>query len=168
MAANPTVPDELNGDAPCPSESDVVVQWPLSYRLNLPEGQAGEPSQPQWWHHYYYRNSQNQKPKVLYSSTKGASEENARLFLSETVLGFDMEWPWQSDSTRLQEKVGLIQIASESRIGLFRKSIYVYSFPFLCSCKFNYSANFRSHYATKLLDYRISRAEDNPNFCPSR
>ena len=38
-----------------------------------------------------------------------------------SVLGFDMEWPWLSESTRLQEKVGLIQIASQSHIGLFRK-----------------------------------------------
>jgi hypothetical protein len=123
-ANNPIAIDDLNDDAPCPSESAVVVQWPLSYRLTLPpvpEAPAGQSVPKRWWHHYWYRNSKNQKPIVLYSATRAQSEEYARLFLHEPVLGFDMEWPWQSDSNRLQEKVGLIQIASESRIALFRK-----------------------------------------------
>jgi hypothetical protein len=47
-ANNPIAIDDLNDDAPCPSESAVVVQWPLSYRLTLPpvpEAPAGSPYQ---------------------------------------------------------------------------------------------------------------------------
>ena len=124
MAEKVDVLDEPNNDGPYPGESEVVVQWPLSYRLTLSaeeQAQLARRSQTQWWHHHWYRNSKDQKPTVLYSRTKARSEEIAQLFLNESVLGFDMEWPWLSESTRLQEKVGLIQIASQSHIGLFRK-----------------------------------------------
>lgn len=122
MDANiPVVHDAPIDDGPCSSESAAAAPWPLPYRLTLPEVSEGNPVPKRWWQYHYYRNSKNQKPIVLYSATKAQSEENARLFLDEPVLGFDMEWPWQSDSNRLQEKIGLIQIASESHIALFRK-----------------------------------------------
>ena len=122
MAETTDALEELTDDAQKPGESDAAVQWPLSYRLTLPAQEPARPGRsPQWWHYHLYQNSENQKPTVLYSATRDRSEEIAQLFLNEPVLGFDMEWPWQSNSTRLQEKIGLIQIANETNIGLFRK-----------------------------------------------
>ncbi|KAK6214610.1 hypothetical protein LQW54_004332, partial [Pestalotiopsis sp. IQ-011] len=57
--------------------------------------------------------------------TKAESEVVAQEFLKEAVLGFDMEWTYPEPySTRLQDKVGMIQIASESKIGLFHIEIH--------------------------------------------
>lgn len=65
--------------------------------------------------------------KVLYSRTKLESEEIAHEFLDEKVIGFDMEWPWETDTTantRLQQRIGLIQIACEDKIALFHIGLH--------------------------------------------
>ncbi|CAJ2499846.1 Uu.00g026990.m01.CDS01 [Anthostomella pinea] len=98
------------------------AQWPMSYRLSQPQ-----PDTPprRWWNHYYFRGPQNQNVRILYSSTKTQSELIAKHFINEPVLGFDMEWPWDADKrTRLQEKIGLIQIASESKTALFHIGLH--------------------------------------------
>ncbi|KAI1451877.1 hypothetical protein F4805DRAFT_449732 [Annulohypoxylon moriforme] len=93
------------------------IQWPLSYSLRPPL----EGAQPRkYWSHTYYRGPGNQSVRILYSADRHHSEVIAQGFLNEPVLGFDMEWPWEADrSTRLQDKVALIQIACERKIGLF-------------------------------------------------
>lgn len=46
-----------------------------------------------------------QPPEVLYARTKAESEEVAREFLNEAVLGFNMEWTYpEPHSARLQDK----------------------------------------------------------------
>lgn len=55
------------------------------------------------------------------------SEEIAQDFLGERILGFDMEWPWQNPEQTeipLQQRIGLIQIASEDKIGLFHIGLH--------------------------------------------
>ncbi|KAI1187642.1 hypothetical protein F5B17DRAFT_398704 [Nemania serpens] len=77
----------------------------------------------QWWRHDYYRNSQSRCVEVLYSTTKAQSEAIAQQFADEPVLGFDMEWPLDADRRpRLQDKIALIQLASERKIALFHLS----------------------------------------------
>lgn len=63
----------------------------------------------------------------MYSRTKVESEEIAREFLNEKVVGFDMEWPWQDNqnpNVALQQRIGLIQIACEDRIALFHIGLH--------------------------------------------
>jgi ribonuclease D len=62
--------------------------------------------------------------EVLYSKTKEGSEALAQQFLNEPIVGFDMEWPVFPKSGRLQEKIGLMQIASEDKIGLFHIGLH--------------------------------------------
>lgn len=65
--------------------------------------------------------------RILYSRTKMQSEEIAQEFLGERILGFDMEWPWQNSEQGeipLQQRIGLIQIASEDKIGLFHIGLH--------------------------------------------
>lgn len=75
-----------------------------------------------------YRGPRNQKPKVLYARSKIESEEIAKGFLHEDVLGFDMEWPLFDGNSRsedrLQDKVGVIAIACETKIALFHLGAY--------------------------------------------
>jgi ribonuclease D len=63
--------------------------------------------------------------EILYSKTKAESEAIAQKFLGEPIIGFDMEWPWDSHKrNRLQEKVGLIQVACEHKIALFHIGLH--------------------------------------------
>lgn len=80
-----------------------------------------------FWSHTLYRGLQDQPIRVLYSRTKLESEEIAHEFLGEKVIGFDMEWPWETNTTadsRLQQRIGLIQIACEDKIALFHIGLH--------------------------------------------
>ncbi|KAG6365580.1 hypothetical protein INS49_007191 [Diaporthe citri] len=129
---------EANNSAIAGESSATQPTWPLQFVLKLPEprqqGAAGH-SPPEagvtkqiWWSYDLYRGPRNQKPKVLYARSKAEAEEIAQGFLQEDVLGFDMEWPcFDGDSRnedRLQDKVGLIAIACETKIALFHLGAY--------------------------------------------
>ncbi|KAI1430839.1 hypothetical protein GGR50DRAFT_700894 [Xylaria sp. CBS 124048] len=97
-------------------------QWPMTYVMKPPQG-ATPP--PRWWCMSHYRGPQGQSVEVLYSKTKTQSEEVARLFVNEPVLGFDMEWPMDADRRpKLQDKVALIQLASERTVALFHIALH--------------------------------------------
>ncbi|CAJ2502412.1 Uu.00g098060.m01.CDS01 [Anthostomella pinea] len=92
----------------------------LTFQLQIPEGEA----EGQQWSHKLYRRNHGQAVEVVYSTTLNDSEQLAQLFIGEEVLGFDMGWvykpmepKWQA--TRLQEKVSVIQLAAEDKIGIF-------------------------------------------------
>lgn len=95
------------------------ARWPLSFQMS-PTGHSS-------WSHTLYRGRQDQPVRVLYSRTKLESEEIAHEFLGEKVIGFDMEWPWEKTTaghTRLQQRIGLIQIACEDKIALFHIGLH--------------------------------------------
>tara|TARA_R110002003_G_scaffold175_6_gene14226 strand:- start:6488 stop:8632 length:2145 start_codon:yes stop_codon:yes gene_type:complete len=116
---------------------DETVRWPLTYKLQLPKQQQGQPplqsfgfdsTRPVkkcWWSHRLYRGPSNKPVQILYSKTKEDSETIARHFLNESVVGFDMEWPWNDwKRSDLQNKIGLIQIATEDKIALFHIGLH--------------------------------------------
>lgn len=93
--------------------------WPLSFQMS--------PTRNRCWSHTLYRGPQDQPVRLFYSRTKSESEEIAHEFLGEKVVGFDMEWPQETDitaNTRLQQIVGLIQIACEDKIALFHIGLH--------------------------------------------
>lgn len=93
--------------------------WPLSFQMSS----TGH----RFWSHTLYRGLQDQPVRVSYSRTKLESEEIAHEFLGEKVIGFDMEWPWETSTTansRLQQRIGLIQIACEDKIALFHIGLH--------------------------------------------
>ncbi|KAI1355472.1 hypothetical protein F5Y01DRAFT_178095 [Xylaria sp. FL0043] len=97
-------------------------QWPMTFALRPPQDDV---TPRRWWHHYYYRGPHGQSVQVLYSKNKSESENIARQFKNEPVLGFDMEWPWDADKrSRLQDKVALIQLASEGKVALFHIALH--------------------------------------------
>lgn len=73
-----------------------------------------------------YRGPNDEQVKVLYSKTKAHSEILARQLLKEKVVGFDMEWPWDDwkRPNKLQNKIGLIQVATEDKIALFHIGLH--------------------------------------------
>ncbi|KAI1167026.1 hypothetical protein F5B18DRAFT_518707 [Nemania serpens] len=111
--------DDNNPEGTIPFKRDES-QWPRSFALTTPPSDSAP---RQWWRHDYYRNSQGQSVEVLYSKTKSQSEVIAQQFANEPVLGFDMEWPWDGDRRlRLQDRIALIQLASERKVALFHIS----------------------------------------------
>ncbi|ROV97410.1 hypothetical protein VMCG_06943 [Cytospora schulzeri] len=95
------------------------AQWPLSFQMS--------PTGHRFWSHKLYRGPQDQPVRIMYSRTKVESEEIAREFVDEKVVGFDMEWPWQADNKPnavLQQRIGLIQIACEDKIALFHIGLH--------------------------------------------
>ncbi|KAI1358728.1 hypothetical protein F5Y08DRAFT_350472 [Xylaria arbuscula] len=97
-------------------------QWPMTFSMKQPQGDV---PRRRWWHHYYYRGPQGQSVQILYSRTRSRSETIARHFVNELVLGFDMEWPWDAGKrSRLQDKIALIQLASERKIALFHIALH--------------------------------------------
>lgn len=122
-------------DAAASTKAVEKAQWPLSYRLQLSKTAksslqtygfgTGKPPPRIWWSHELYRGPDDKEVEILYSRDKAQSELIAQHFTNEPILGFDMEWPWKdSNKAGLQNKVGLIQIASESKIGLFHIGLH--------------------------------------------
>jgi ribonuclease D len=118
-----------------PSKDDKPC-WPLAYKLQ-PRTQSGQstlqtfgfdsnrPVKKCWWSVRMYRGPDNKPVQIQYSKTKADSETLARQFLNETVVGFDMEWPWKQVSRNdLQSKIGLIQVAVEDKIALFHIGLH--------------------------------------------
>jgi ribonuclease D len=110
--------------------------WPLAFKLQLPKQlsqpslqtfgfDSSRPSKKCWWSHRMYRGPEDKPVQILYSKTKSDSETIARQFLNETVVGFDMEWPWNDwKRPNLQNKIGLIQVAVEDKIALFHIGLH--------------------------------------------
>src|SRR5690242_9908622 len=105
------------------------ARWPLSFKITPPPQQGfeafglstanGKPKK-RWWSHLLYRGPNNERVKILYSKTKADSELLAKQFLREKIVGFDMEWPWDDwrRPNLLQNKIGLIQVATEDKVAL--------------------------------------------------
>lgn len=105
------------------STSSKEATWPREFRMT-PEMSA----RARFWSHELYRGTHKEPVKILYSRTKIQSEEIAHELLGENVVGFDMEWPWQNpdqSTVPLQQRIGLIQIASEDKIALFHIGLHV-------------------------------------------
>jgi ribonuclease D len=118
-----TAADPLTSIATEDCDEEAVAS-PLSYEMRIPLQSLGAPLLKRWWSHTLYRGPDNKAVEVLYSKTKEDSEALAQKFLDEPIVGFDMEWPVFPKSDRLQEKIGLIQIASEDKIGLFHIGLH--------------------------------------------
>ncbi|KAJ4420714.1 hypothetical protein N0V82_004153 [Gnomoniopsis sp. IMI 355080] len=104
------------------STSSKEMEWPRDFRL-VPSTSP----RARFWSHEMYRGKHNEPVRILYSRTKMQSEEIAQEFLQESVVGFDMEWPWQNAdqaTVPLQQRIGLIQIASEDKIALFHIGLH--------------------------------------------
>jgi ribonuclease D len=138
------VPDSMSHTTPAIEDDKITAKeaakdkarWPLDYKLQAPKRQgqpslqafgfdSSVPAKKCWWSYRLYKNADNKLPEILYSKTKADSEAIVKQFLDEPVVGFDMEWPWNDwKKSELQNKIGLIQIASESKIALIHIGLH--------------------------------------------
>ncbi|PLB54244.1 ribonuclease H-like protein [Aspergillus steynii IBT 23096] len=80
---------------------------------------------PKFWSHNSHKSPDGKDITVHYCKSLKSTEEVARYFLEDQVLGFDMEWKAQaSASDTIQNNVSLIQLANKSRIALFQVALF--------------------------------------------
>ena len=73
-----------------------------------------------YWQSSWYRSLEDQKVIVHYCKSLEKSEEVAKMFLDNDVLGFDVEWkPNCRTADGIRKNVSLVQIANEERVALF-------------------------------------------------
>lgn len=105
----------------------------LDYRI--PENifqkarKAAKGTPDSFWTYSLYRgplqDGEPRKVKVHYCLSKHTTERVCQYFMNEKIIGFDMEWmSYASKDHGPKPNVSLIQIASESRIGLFHVALY--------------------------------------------
>ena len=99
---------------------------PLGFHIPSDKMQAAVDAEPDsvtsYWQYSLYRGPRGNTHtvKVHYCKSKETMESVSRLFVDESVIGFDIEWMAQSKVTDgIKKNVSLIQIASEERIALF-------------------------------------------------
>lgn len=107
----------------CLSSDHETFRTPLGYHIpdsKLRSAMLAEPSTAaSYWHFSLYQGpgGDKDKVKVHYSRNRETTEKIAQLFVSEEVLGFDIEWKASSTARDgLLNNVSLIQIASEERV----------------------------------------------------
>lgn len=78
-----------------------------------------------YWQYSLYQGPSGEQIKIHYCKSKENSEDIAKLFLNEEVIGFDIEWKQAARAQHgIRKNVSLVQIASEDRIALFHISRY--------------------------------------------
>lgn len=78
-----------------------------------------------YWQYSLYQGPSGERIKIHYCKSKENSENIAKLFLNEEVIGFDIEWKQAATAQHgIRKNVSLVQIASEDRIALFHISRY--------------------------------------------
>ncbi|GIK04203.1 hypothetical protein Aspvir_008281 [Aspergillus viridinutans] len=98
------------------SEKFLITRQSLA--LTIPPG-------PKFWSHRLRKAPNGKDIIVHYCKSLKKSEEVAKYFLNDDVIGFDMEWkPQSSKSASIQNNVSLIQIANAERIALFHIALF--------------------------------------------
>ena len=78
---------------------------------------------PKYWSHRLHKGPDGKGIVVHYCRNLSSTEEVARHFLDDEVIGFDLEWKIQA-SNDIQSNLSLIQIANEKRIALFHIALF--------------------------------------------
>jgi hypothetical protein len=101
MAGSDTVTDSSRKATAARVQSKDEAQWPLTYKMQTAKkvstlqafgvrtDQSVVAKKP-WWSHTLYRGPADKPVEILYSKTKEQSEALAQLFVSESIIGFDM------------------------------------------------------------------------------
>ena len=114
-----------------PDSSSAITPGPeLTYHITAEEYRKAAIASPKtgagFWSFKMYKNAEGKTPKIHYCTTFEQTEEQARHFLNEPIVGFDLEWEMGTTpgKSSIQSCVSLVQIASEDRIGLFQLGMF--------------------------------------------
>ncbi|KAL8932637.1 MAG: hypothetical protein Q9211_006206 [Gyalolechia sp. 1 TL-2023] len=100
------------------------VRSPLGYHISSDTMRksmlASRSSRSAYWQYTLYEGPKKEKVKVHYCKSLETSERISKLFLNESVIGFDIEWkPAATVKDGIRKNVATIQLATEERIALF-------------------------------------------------
>lgn len=112
-------PEAPQADSETPLKFQIS---PFDYRNAM---KASKNSTAAYWTYKLYKNSAGETPLIHYCQKFEQAQEQARRFLDEPVLGFDLEWEPNSKAKTIKQNVSLIQIAAENKIGLFHIARFV-------------------------------------------
>nr|POE63441.1 werner syndrome atp-dependent helicase [Quercus suber] len=124
--------DEYDAEGPLDKlqiEDDTTSDIALTYEISAQDyrnaAKASPNSNAAFWTFRLYKNADGARPTLHYCTKFDQAEEQARKFISEPVLGFDLEWEVGSSvNSSIKDSVSLIQIASEDKIGLFQLAMF--------------------------------------------
>ena len=87
---------------------------------------ASKSTNAAFWTYKLYKNAEGKTPTIHYCITFETAETQAKQFLNEPMLGFDLEWEVGSSpgKSSIKRCVSLVQIASETKIGLFQLAMF--------------------------------------------
>lgn len=83
-----------------------------------PDSPASISAKPSYWSHRLHKGPDGKAIVVHYCRSLASTEEIAKHFLDDKVIGFDLEWNIQA-SNDIQSNLSLIQIANDKRVALF-------------------------------------------------
>ncbi|KXL50559.1 hypothetical protein M433DRAFT_36240, partial [Acidomyces richmondensis BFW] len=95
---------------------------PSDYRNAM---KASKNSTAAYWTYKLYKDSAGETPLIYYCQKFEQAQEQAKKFLHEPILGFDLEWEPNTKAKTIKQNVSLIQIAAEDKIGLFHIARFV-------------------------------------------
>lgn len=119
---------KLTSQASAPQLAKSSCCGPLGF--HIPEAQLDHIEKAHqndqiYWQYSLYQGPSGERIKIHYCKSKENSEDIAKLFLNEEVIGFDIEWKQAATAQHgIRKNVSLVQIASEDRIALFHISRY--------------------------------------------
>lgn len=116
------------------TEEDVIIEedaptepsYTISSKDYREAALASANSSASFWTHRLYKNLDGASPTVHYCTSFETAERQAKLFLDEKVVGFDLEWEQFASlkSHGPKQNASLIQLASESKIALFHVACF--------------------------------------------
>ncbi|KAK2787982.1 hypothetical protein FQN52_006988 [Onygenales sp. PD_12] len=100
----------------------------ISSKLHTKAGKVNseQPALPtKYWSYDLNKSPEGKNILIHYCTSLHTTEQVAKLFLSESVIGLDLEWKAQASSRDgLTQKVSVIQLASRERIALFHLALF--------------------------------------------
>ncbi|KAL4865977.1 ribonuclease H-like domain-containing protein [Aspergillus spectabilis] len=103
----------------------TVLEASVTSKQVSSSSQTIKQSAAKYWSHILHKNKDGKDITIHYCKTLEDTEKIAHHFLSDTVIGLDLEWKSQASATdSIQNNVSLIQLANHDRIALFQISLF--------------------------------------------
>ena len=107
-----------------PPEEHVPLAFQIPKDTLLAAMLAPLNTRASFWSHNLYRGPNNEQLSIHYCQTPEVADRVAQYFLSEKVVGFDVEWNPRAPPSSIKGNASLIQLACENRIALFHISLF--------------------------------------------
>ncbi|KAI9872309.1 MAG: hypothetical protein M1830_001796 [Pleopsidium flavum] len=118
-------PHSANAALPTSDQAQSLVLFRIPEDVKRHTTLVSSSPAPVYWQYTLYRGPDGENVIVHYCKSRETSERIAKLFLSKSVVGFDIEWkPQASAAEGTKKNVSLIQLASAERIALFHIARY--------------------------------------------